>query len=195
MSMRHVRQLRRAGVATLMAAALAFTATACGGDDDKPSDSASSSSQGSDGGKGDGNASPQPSETRTIASAKNDEGIEMVIQGAKRDDGGFLTLSGVFKNDTSDSFTTPVQWCGDEEGVSGAGPSFAAMILVDSKGKKRYYVLRDTDNRPLTTINYPSSIEPGKQLTFFAQFPAPPASTTSVDLQFPGFPNTKVELS
>ncbi len=50
----------------------------------------------------------------------------------------------------------------------------AGMTLVDSKGKKRYYVLRDTDNRPLTTANYTPGIEASKSLAFFAQFPAPP---------------------
>lgn len=106
-------------------------------------------------------------------------------------------MSGDFKNPGGESFTTPVVWSGgEEEAVAGTGPSLAAMTLVDSVGKKRYYVLRDTDNRPLTTSNYASSIEPGKSLNFFAQFPAPPNTTTKVDLQFPGgFPNATIEIS
>lgn len=44
---------------------------------------------------------------------------------------------------------------------------------MDSKGKKRYYVLRDTDGRPLTTTNFPA-LKAGESLPVFMQFPAPP---------------------
>ncbi len=101
MSIRHVRHLRRAGAATLMAAALAFTATACGGDDgkDKTPSSAPSSSQGGGGkDKGDGGATTDPNAGPTIATVKGDDGIDMVIHSAKRDSGGFLTVNGEFKN-------------------------------------------------------------------------------------------------
>ncbi|GHH77363.1 hypothetical protein GCM10018793_25260 [Streptomyces sulfonofaciens] len=196
MSMRHVRHLRRAGAATLMAAALALTATACGSDDGKDTPSNSSSSQGGgDQDKGNGGANADPGDSQPIATVKGDSGIDMEILQAKRDSGGFLTVSGQFKNTSGTAFTTPVQWSGQETDVKATGPSLAGMTLVDSKGRKRYYVLRDTDNRPLTTTDYASSIEAGKSLGFFAQFPAPPQSTTSVDLQFPGFPNTTIEIS
>lgn len=196
MSMRHVRHLRRAGAATLVAAALVFTATACGGDDDKPSgDSSSSSSQGGGQDDGDHGATAQPSPSETIADVKGDADIEMIVNSAKRDSGGFVTVSGQFKNPGSSVFTIPIQWSGSETAVAGTGRSIAGMTLVDSKGKKRYYVLRDTDNRPLATAGFDPSIAPNASLTFFAQFPAPPESTTSVDLQFPGFPNTPIEIS
>ncbi|WP_255951226.1 hypothetical protein [Streptomyces odontomachi] len=196
MSIRHVRHLRRAGAATVLAAALAFTATACGGDD-KPSDDSSSSSSQGGGGKGDGGhgATAEPSPSETIADVKGDAGIEMIVNSAKRDNGGFVTVSGQFKNPGANAFTIPIQWSGSETAVAGTGRSIAGMTLVDSKGKKRYYVLRDTDNRPLTTAGFDPSIMPNASLTFFAQFPAPPDSTTSVDLQFPGFPNTSIEIS
>ncbi|MFF3287931.1 hypothetical protein [Streptomyces sp. NPDC003023] len=119
----------------------------------------------------------------------------MSVFSARRDEGGFLTLDGQIKNAGSTGFTTPVQWSGLEQSVAATGRSFAGMTLVDSKGKKRYYVLRDTDNRPLTTYAYSSLIRPGESLAFFAQFPAPPADTTQVALQFPGFPSTTIELS
>ncbi|WUT01328.1 hypothetical protein OHA46_20680 [Streptomyces sp. NBC_00708] len=170
--------------------------TACGGDE-KGAEKAPAAS--SDAGK---NRSEKatgdetlPDRSKTLATLKNDEGVEMVVYSAKRDSGGFLTVSGDFKNSGGQSFVTPVQWSGQEEAVAGAGPSLAGMTLVDSVGKKRYYVLRDTDNRPLTTSNYEPSIEPGKSLNFFAQFPAPPSTTAKVDLQFPGFPNATIEIS
>ncbi|WP_079192821.1 hypothetical protein [Streptomyces sp. CB02460] len=169
---------------------------ACGGDD-KGSDKEPAAS--SDAGKGQEKRATEdeslPDRSKTVATLKNDEGVEMVVYSAKRDSGGFLTVSGDFKNSGAESFVTPVQWSGQEEAVADAGPSLAGMTLVDSVGKKRYYVLRDTDNRPLTTSNYEPSIPPGKSMNFFAQFPSPPSTTTKVDLQFPGFPNATIEIS
>ncbi|OAH13800.1 hypothetical protein [Streptomyces jeddahensis] len=197
MSIRHARRLRRAAASTLVAAALAFTATACGGGDDGGTKATSTSSASQDTGKsgnsGSGNTVPDTS--KTIATLKGDKGIDMVIHEAKRDSGGFVTVSGEFKNTSQDTYTIPVQWNGLEKDVAAAGNSLAGMTLVDSKEKKRYYVLRDTDNRPLTTTGYDPSIDAGEGMTFFAQFPAPPESTTSVDLQFPGFPNATIEIS
>ncbi|MFB8210451.1 hypothetical protein [Streptomyces sp. NPDC056010] len=196
MNLRHVRKVRRAGAVALLASSLLFSVAACGGDD-KGSDKAPAAS--SDAGKGQGKQAPEdetlPDRSTTLATLKNDDGLEMVVYSAKRDSGGFLTVSGEFKNSGAESFVTPVEWSGQEEAVADAGPSLAGMTLVDSVGKKRYYVLRDTDNRPLTTSNYEPSIPSGKSLNFFAQFPSPPSTSTKVDLQFPGFPNATIEIS
>ncbi|WTY00048.1 hypothetical protein OG234_22540 [Streptomyces sp. NBC_01420] len=169
---------------------------ACGGDD-KGEDKAPSvsSDTGKGRGKQDAAGDPLPDRSKTLVTLKNDAGVEMIVYSAKRDSGGFLTVSGDFKNSGGESFVPPVQWSGQEEAVVDAGPSLAAMTLVDSVGKKRYYVLRDTDNRPLTTSNYELTIGAGKSLNFFAQFPSPPSTTTKVDLQFPGFPNATIEIS
>ncbi|MFD9541617.1 hypothetical protein [Streptomyces sp. NPDC060022] len=196
MNIRHVRNVRRAGAAALLASTLVFSVAACGGDKEGQDKAPATSSEA---GKDKGEKAPEgeslPDRSKTLATLKNDQGIEMVVYSAKRDSGGFLTISGDFKNPSSEDYTTPVVWSGQEEAVKGAGPSLAAMTLVDSVGKKRYYVLRDTDNRPLTTSNYTSSIESGKSLNFFAQFPSPPNSTSKVDLQFPEFPNATIEIS
>jgi hypothetical protein len=186
-------------MATLVAAAIAFSATACGGDSDnskKPSGSSSSAAQGS-GSQGSAGPTTDPNSQSPIATIKGDSGIDMVIHQAKRDDGGFVTINGEFKNTGSEAFTTPSAWSGTEQAIQEAavGPSLAAMTLVDSKGKKRYYVLRDTDNRPLTTTGYEATIDPGTSMTFYAQFPSPPTSTTTVDIELPGFPNSSIEIS
>jgi hypothetical protein len=195
--MRHMTAMRRAGAAALLSAALTFSLVACGGDGggDKSKEPAASSSAPDQGkGKGTGNATA-PTSGDPIANVKGDGGLELAVYSAKRDDGGFLTVDGQFKNTGSQGFSVPISWNGMEQAVAATGHSFAGMTLVDSKGKKRYYVLRDTDNRPLTTYGYDGFIQPGATLTFFAQFPAPPQTTTNVDLQFPGFPSTSIELS
>ncbi|MGY1454518.1 hypothetical protein [Streptomyces sp. SS8] len=191
-------KLRRSGVAALLAAALTVSAAACGGDESAKekdgSPSASSENQGGEkGGEGEGKTLPDTS--KVIATLEGDKGIEMIVHEVKRDGGGFLTVSGQFKNTSSQGYSIPVTWSGPEKAVAATQRSIAAMTLVDSKEKKRYYVLRDTDNRPLTTTSFEPYIKPDASLPFFAQFPAPPSDTTEVSLQFPGFPNAPIEIS
>ncbi|MFF3247549.1 hypothetical protein ACFYWY_28375 [Streptomyces sp. NPDC002870] len=196
MTMRHVRTVRRAGAAALLSAALTFSLAACGGDGggSESKEPASTAPQPTKGGDK-GTTAPDSVASEPIATVKGDGGLELSVFAAKRDDGGFLTVDGEFKNTGSAGFSVPVSWYGLEQDVAATGHSFAGMTLVDSQGRKRYYVLRDTDNRPLTTYAYDGYIKPGQSLTFFAQFPAPPQTTTKVALQFPGFPSTSIELS
>ncbi len=196
MSIPHVRKLRRAATAAVLAVGLTLSMAACGGDSgkgEKEVSSSASSKPADDSGNGGGETIPDTS--KVLVTVKGDSGVDMVINSAQRDTGGFLTINGQLKNTGSDIFTTPIQWSGEEQAVAGTGRSLAAMTLVDSQAKKRYYVLRDTDNRPLTTSGFDPSIEPGKALTFFAQFPAPELSTNQVDLQFPGFAVATIEIS
>ncbi|WP_328942804.1 hypothetical protein [Streptomyces sp. NBC_00250] len=83
---------------------------------------------------------------------------------------------------------------GDETEVVKHGNSLGGATFVDSVGKKRYYVLRDTDGRPLTTSAL-DSLGPGKSTAVFMQFPAPPPSTTDVSFQLPTFEPATLKLS
>ncbi|MER5892539.1 hypothetical protein [Streptomyces sp. NPDC001876] len=198
MSIRYVRDVRRAGAAALLAATLTLTMAACGGDDGKNAKgekSSTSSAPTKEKETGSAGGETLPDTSKVLVTVKGDKGIDLIVHVAKRDSGGFLTLTGEFKNTTGGRVVTPVQWSGTEEAVARTGPSLAAMTLVDSQEKKRYYVLRDTDNRPLTTTSYDSGIDAGKSLPFFAQFPAPAQTTTKVDLQFPGFTTASIEIS
>ncbi|WP_448699800.1 pilus assembly protein TadG-related protein [Streptomyces avidinii] len=98
----------------------------------------------------------------------------------RRDDGDVQPASG----------TAP--WRGNE--LNSSGVSVAGVTLVDKVGKKRYYVLRDTDGRCLCTTGL-NIIEAGQTMPFFAQFPAPPTSTVEVDLSLPTFATATVKLS
>ncbi|MGW2593273.1 hypothetical protein ACWCXC_23805 [Streptomyces sp. NPDC001515] len=193
----HMRTMRRAGGAAVLAATLALSMTACGSDDgNKPKDAASQASDSpSTSDKGDGGGETVPDTSTVMVTSKNDAGIEMAINSAKRDSGGFLTVTGQFKNPTGKTYSIPIAWNGKEVAVSLKGRSLADMTLVDSVGKKRYYVLRDTDNRALTTIDYNVFFKAGQTMTFFAQFPAPPESTTKVELHFNSFAPAPIEIS
>ncbi|MER6477465.1 hypothetical protein [Streptomyces filamentosus] len=136
--------------------------------------------------------SEEPAET--IALAKGQKGLELAITLAERDEGGFLTVKGTLKNSSDSVAVLPAKMRGDETEVVKHGKSLGGATLVDSAGKKRYYVLRDTDGRPLTTTGL-DSLGPGKSTAVFLQFPAPPASTTEVSFQLPTFEPATLKLS
>jgi len=105
----------------------------------------------------------------------------VTITKATRDSGGFVTVQGTITNNGNVAFNA-VQWAGQEVAVVKSGPSVAGAVLVDEAGKKRYYVLRDTDGVCLCTTGL-VGIQPKETRPFFAQFPAPPASTTQVQFE------------
>ncbi|MFJ8051451.1 hypothetical protein [Streptomyces luteogriseus] len=192
MSIRFTAKARRGTVALTVAAGLVLGVAGCGGgggDDDKPTPSASVSK--------DSGSKPSAQEGQSetpLAELKGTGGLLLQITSAARDSGGFLTVNGVVKNDGDKSAVVPPQTSGDETEVIAHGPSLGGATLVDAKGKKRYYTLRDTEGRPLTTTGL-GNLEAGQTLPVFMQFPAPPTSTTEVDLQVPTFSSGTVKIS
>ncbi|MFB6832072.1 hypothetical protein [Streptomyces hydrogenans] len=134
----------------------------------------------------------EPAEVLLVA--KGQKGLELAINSAERDAGGFLTVKGRLKNTSDTAIALPSQMRGDETEVVKHGNSLGGATLVDGIGKKRYYVLRDTDGRPLTTSAL-DSLGPGKSTAVFMQFPAPPATTTEVSFQLPTFEPATLKLS
>ncbi|MEV6781876.1 hypothetical protein [Streptomyces sp. NPDC051098] len=198
MSTRHGSTTRRAVTAVLVSGVLSFSLTACGGDgggsDDKKDNSATSTAPEKPEGSKDDGGNTVPDTSKTLATINGSNGFQITIHSAARDEGGFLTVSGSLKNTSSKQQFPPLQWNGEESQVKRTGPSFAGMTLVDKVGKKRYYVLRDTDGYPLTTTGL-SGIGSGKSVDFFAQFPAPPSDTRTVDVQVPLMPTATIEIS
>ncbi|MFI6001716.1 hypothetical protein ACIA98_15035 [Streptomyces sp. NPDC051366] len=194
MSMQHMVKVR-GGAAVAVAAVLALVLTGCGGGDDKkPNEPQKSSAAPSKGGA----SAPAPSAgqssepTQVLATVNGESGITMVINSAARDAGGFLTVSGQIKNPGDKDFTGTANWGGTE--LTASSESTAGATLVDRAGKKRYYVLRDTDGRCLCTTGL-SRVKAGATVPFFAQFPAPPAKTTEVDFSLPTFATATIKIS
>lgn len=191
MSIRFTTKARRGMVAMTVVAGLALGVAGCGGggDDKKPKASASASKS--------GGSQPSAQEGQTsepLAELKGPSGLLLQITSAVRDSGGFVTLSGDLKNDGSEVTVIPAALSGNETEILNNGRSLGGATLVDSKGKKRYYVLRDTDGRPLTTTGF-STIKPGDTMDVFLQFPAPPSTTTEVSFQLPLFASAAIQIS
>ncbi|MFF4897025.1 hypothetical protein [Streptomyces sp. NPDC001068] len=193
MSVRFTTKARRGTVALIAAAGLALGAAACGGggggggDAKAPQASASRS----------GRPAPSTQEGQSstpIAELQGSNGLLLQVSSAQRDSGGFVTVNGILKNDGAQTVVIPSGLSGNETEIIRNGRSLGGATLVDSKGKKRYYVLRDTDGRPLTTTGF-STLKAGQTLAVFMQFPAPPADTTEVTLQLPTFSSGTIQIS
>lgn len=191
MSIRFTTKARRGMVAMTVAAGLALGVAGCGsggGGDKKPERSASAS-------KEDGsNASTQEGTNELLAELKGENGLILSLTSAQRDSGGFVTVSGEIKNDGAEETRVPIQTRGDETEIMRHGESLGGATLVDSSSKKRYYVLRDTDGRPLTTTDMPK-IKPGASIPVFMQFPAPAADATEVTFQLPTFAAASIQIA
>lgn len=185
----------RRGVAAVVAvASVALFVSGCGAEEKPKTDKSTETTIVPP--KEDATQGSQPADEplETLAVVKGQKGLELTIHAADRDQGGFLTVKGRLVNTSGSANIIPAQMSGDETEVVKHGNSLGGATLVDSLGKKRYYVLRDTDGRPLTTSAL-DSLGPGKSTAVFMQFPAPPATTTEVSFQLPTFEPATLKLS
>ncbi|MFE0449815.1 hypothetical protein ACFW2D_00705 [Streptomyces sp. NPDC058914] len=192
MGMRFTGKARRGMVALAVVAGLGLGTAACGGgggdDDKKPQSSSSSDASGSQPNTQEGQAE------EPLAEMKGPSGLLLRITSAVRDSGGFITVNGALKNDSGTMATIPSALSGNETEIMNNGRSLGGATLVDSKSKKRYYVLRDTEGRPLTTTGF-STLKAGESIDVFLQFPSPPADTADVSFQLPLFPSAVIKIS
>ncbi|WP_018544208.1 hypothetical protein [Streptomyces sp. LaPpAH-108] len=180
------------GIAALaVATGLVLGAASCGdgGGEKKPDSRASASRSGASRPSPQEGASQEP-----LAELKGQDGLLLQITSAQRDSGGFVTVNGNFKNDGSRSIVIPSALRGDETEIVQHGTSLGGATLVDAKGKKRYYVLRDTEGRPLTTTGL-TTIQSGQTIPVFMQFPSPPSGTGELTLQLPTFSSAPIKIS
>ncbi|MEU6663554.1 hypothetical protein [Streptomyces sp. NPDC046821] len=179
--------------ALAMTTGLVLTLAGCGGDDVKADPKSSASPKQTTGqNAGDQPSSSQPT-SQALAEVKNKD-ITLTVDSAKRDQGGFLTLSGKVTNGGGE-FWTATGWRGDEREVSFNGASMAGASVVDKTGKKKYLILRDTQGRCLCTKFEGGGVKAGQSVEWYAQFPSPPEGTTNVDFQVGDMPPAAVDIT
>ncbi len=197
-STRHTQRTVRGLAALALAAALGLTVSACGSDHADHTDGAARSGSSAPGSTPATSAGSPSGGQRTsgapLATLRGPDGIVITLTSAVRSAGGFVTVNGTVSNTGSQPFTQAEAWRGNEEALVKNGGSLAGATLVDPAGKKRYYVLRDTDGRCLCTTGL-DIIRAGATLPVYAQFPAPPATVTQVDFDLPTLPTASIVIS
>ncbi|WP_405871587.1 hypothetical protein OHB11_14200 [Streptomyces zaomyceticus] len=182
----------RRGVVSIALAAT-FLVVGCGAEADPKADKPTAKTSAPRGNATTQGEQPAEQPPEALAVLKGQDGFELDISSAARDAGGFLTVKGILKNTSGKGRAVP-DLRGVETEVLKHGNSLGGATLVDAVGKKRYYVLRDTDGRPLTTTGL-GIVSGGDSVEVFMQFPAPPASTTDVSFQLPTFEPATLKLS
>ncbi|MEU6681543.1 hypothetical protein [Streptomyces sp. NPDC046832] len=190
MTIRFTTMARRGMAAAAVVVSLALGVAGCSSGNDKGGDPSASASRAS----GSNPSAQEGQSEEPLAELKGPDGLLLQVTSAERDSGGFLTVSGNLKNDGSGTVNVPAQLSGNETEIIRNGRSLGGATLVDAKGKKRYYVLRDTEGRPLTTTNFPA-MKAGESIPVFMQFPAPPDSSTEVTFQLPQFAAATIKIT
>ncbi|MFF0205834.1 hypothetical protein [Streptomyces sp. NPDC005017] len=182
-----------AAVAGALAAALALLGVAgcAGGDDtgDRARPAAATSSAGA-GGQARREAQEQ---AEPLAVIEGQHQMLLTVTGAERDPGGFLTVRGMLANQGTETLEVPAGLRGNESEVLRNRQSLGGATLVDYRQRKRYYVLRDTDGRPLTTTSV-DYLKAGESIRVFMQFPQPPDTTREVGFQLPQFDTATIRI-
>lgn len=193
MSVRYAATALRRWAVAVTTAGLVLGVAGCGSEDEPPKSQPPASSSAPS--RSEGNEKPQSeAPEETLAVLKGQDGFELTITSAQRDPGGFLTVKGRLKNTGDKGRAIPAGVKGNETEVLKHGSSLGGATLVDTVGKKRYYVLRDTDGRPLTTTGL-DILGSEDSAEVFMQFPAPAEGTTEVTFQLPTFEPGTIKLS
>ncbi|WP_326807632.1 MULTISPECIES: hypothetical protein [unclassified Streptomyces] len=194
MNFRGAMKTRRGMTVVALAAGLVLTTAGCGGGGDGGDDAKKPRPTGEeDGGKNGG--SPEDVESgKVLAEVKGGEDITLTVNSARRESGGFVTVTGKVTNGGGKVWVAP-GWEGSESELALRNKlSVAGAKLVDKKGKKRYLVLRDTEGHCLCT-SFGQPIQAGKSKTWYAQFPAPPDDNNEVEFQIADMPPAGVQIS
>jgi hypothetical protein len=194
MTIRRTKRPRRGLTAAAITTGLVLAVAGCSGGDDGGeggAKSGDSSQQDGSGGAGGGSVDTD----KVLAQVKGGKGgdLTLTINSAQRDSSGFTTFKGTLKNEGPTVAVLP-GWASDESELKDNGLSMAGATMIDKRGKKRYYILRDTNGHCLCT-KFTGGFEQGETSEWFAQFPAPPQSTTKVDFQVADMPSATVKLS
>jgi len=194
MNIRRTMKGRTVLTAVAITTGLVLTVAGCGGggDEDKPDTATSSSAPGKSKDDDKDEESQAPGQDKVLAESKQGD-ISLSITSAVRDTGGFVTVSGTVTNNGSRLFVA-ADWRGDENELRQNASSVAGASLVDQSGKKKYFILRDTEGRCLCT-RFVGGVKSGETAEWFAQFPAPPEDTTEVSFQVGSMPPASVEIS
>ncbi|EME98907.1 hypothetical protein J7W19_20610 [Streptomyces mobaraensis NBRC 13819 = DSM 40847] len=188
------RRNPRAVLPVSLAIAAVLALSGCGGDGDGGGDERNASGRptAADTGEPEPESQAKSSSSRPLGEMRNGDGIVVTITSAAREGGGFVTVQGTVTNHGTKMFNA-LEWRSKETDVRSQS-AVSGATLVDTKGKKRYLVLRDTDGQCLCSTGL-TGIKPQESRPLFAQFPAPPADVSQVDFQIPTMPTVRIALS
>ena len=121
-----------------------------------------------------------------IATADGEKaGTRVDITELKRSSGNTLTLKFVMVNDSDKGLGFGYDF-GDKDNSIKDFASIGGVNLVDGAGKKKYFVVRDTENNPVCSRDL-KDMPPRGRANLWAKFPAPPDDVQKISIVIPHF--------
>lgn len=133
-------------------------------------------------------AAPVPAPaSAAIASADGEKsGIRVEVTELRRMSGGTISMKFTFINDSDKKLGFGYDFGDREHHDIKDFSSVGGVTLVDPVGKKKYFVVRDSDNTCLCSRGLPD-IDPRSRANLWAKFPAPPEDVKKISIVIPHF--------
>ena len=128
-------------------------------------------------------ASPSSATTASSQKAETEwDGVTCELISVKRDAGTSITVQFKYTN----TGTNKVRLTTKE---SYGNANLAGLVYyIDPKNKKKYTVIKDSDNNFIVSPGGNFSLAPGASKLFWAKLPAPPVDVTSITVFIPAAP-------
>lgn len=131
-------------------------------------------------------STPAPSTAPVIASADGDTpGHKVEIHELKRTSGDTVTLRFSMNNGSNKDIVFNYNFVEKGKDVPDFN-SIGGVHLIDPVGKKKYFVVRDTENEPSCSKGL-KDLAPGGRLNLWSKFPAPPEGVQAISVVVPHF--------
>jgi hypothetical protein len=132
-----------------------------------------------------GGAPSAPSAAAIATADGETPGARVEITELKRSSDNTVTLKFVMVNDSSKALGFGYDY-GDKDNSIKDFSSVGGVNLVDSAGKKKYFVVRDTESNCLCSHGL-KDIPPASRANLWAKFPAPPDDVQKISIVIPHF--------
>ncbi|MGH9753435.1 MAG: hypothetical protein ACREA2_11685 [Blastocatellia bacterium] len=130
-------------------------------------------------------SAPATSAGTALATADGEKpGVRIEVQEMKRTSGDTLSLKFALINDSDESFDFGYALI--EPGKTDDYNSISGVNLIEGVGKKKYFVVRDTEGAPLCSRGL-SSVASKSRVNLWAKFPAPPVDVSKITIAVPHF--------
>ncbi len=129
-----------------------------------------------------------PSAPSALAIATSDgekSGTRVEITELKRSSDNTVTLKFVMVDDSDKAIGFGYDY-GDRDNEIKDHSSIGGVNLVDSTGKKKYFVVRDSESNCVCSRDV-KDIPPGSRANLWAKFPAPPEDVQKISVVIPHF--------
>jgi hypothetical protein len=133
-------------------------------------------------------STPAAKEQKSVIAETDGEypDVRLEVTELKRTSGDTLTLKFTIINDSSEDVDFSYNFVEQGKYENHDFASVGGVNLVDAAGKKKYLVLRDSENKCLCSRSL-KTVKPGSSAKLYAKFPAPPESVEKITVEIPHF--------